>query len=388
MGAYFYTKKVIVKQQNKIKVCHLSSAHPATDIRIFHKEVSSLAQDELFDVSLITINCEEKIVNNVKLVSANSKSASRIWRIIKHSKAVYKKALQVNADIYHFHDPELLPYGLKLKRKGKIVIYDSHEDVPRQILGKPWIPLFIRKPIAFFYEKYENYICKRLSFVVVSTPTIKKRFIQVNPNCEAICNYPILKENSDLPDWETRKNEICYIGGITKIRGIVELVQALEFLPDVKLNLAGPYSPESLRLELQAIPAWSRVNDLGVVDRFGIVNILNSSKIGLVTLHPQENYLDSLPIKMFEYMYAGIPVIASNFPLWEQIVSENECGVCVDPFDIQGIADAISKLLLNDSLSHEMGQKGREAVLKYFNWENEEKKLIEIYKKLINNEGN
>lgn len=367
----------------KIKVCHLSSAHPANDIRIFHKEVSSLAASGYFDVSLITVNSEEKIQNGANLVSAKSKSASRIWRILNHSKAVYKKALELNADVYHFHDPELLPYGLKLKRKGKIVIYDSHEDVPRQILGKPWIPIFIRKPIAFFYEKYENYICKRLSFIVVSTPTIKKRFIQVNSNCEAICNYPILKENSELPTWETRKNEICYIGGITKIRGIIELIQALEFVPETKLNLAGPYSPENLKEEIQALPAWNYVDDYGFVNREKIVEILNKSKVGLVTLHPQENYLDSLPIKMFEYMYAGIPVIASNFPLWEQIVSENQCGICVDPFDINAISNAINLLLNDDEKAKKMGENGRKAVLEKFNWENEEKKLIDLYLKLI-----
>lgn len=369
--------------KNKIKVCHLTSAHPVEDIRIFHKEASSLANSGLFDVFLIAVNCEEKTFNNVKIVSAISKSSSRLWRIIQHSKAAYQKALELDAEIYHFHDPELLPYGLKLKRKGKIVIYDSHEDVPRQILGKPWIPLFIRKPIAYFFEKYENYVSKRLSFIVVSTPTIKKRFISINPNCEAICNYPILKENTELPSWESRKNEICYIGGITKIRGIIELVQALNLIPEIKLNLAGPISPVSLREELEALPAWKNVKDYGFVDRKTIVEILNKSKVGVVTLHPQENYLDSLPIKMFEYMYAGIPVIASNFPLWEKIVNDNNCGICLDPFDIQAIADSISLLLNDDEKSKQMGENGRNAVLNQFNWENEEKKLVELYLNLI-----
>lgn len=371
------------QSNKKIKVCHLSSAHPPGDIRIFHKECTSLASSGDFEVSLITVNSEEKIQNGVQLLSAKTNSSNRFFRMLNASKAVYKKALEVNADVYHFHDPELLPYGLKLQKKGKKVIYDAHEDVPRQILGKPWIPKILRKPIAYFYEKYEDYISSRLSFVVVSTPTIKKRYLKVTPNTEAICNYPILGENTHLPDWDSRANEICYIGGITRIRGAVEIVKTLELLPDVKLNMAGPYSSDSLKQELQVMPAWNRVKDYGFVSRQEIVGILNRSKVGLVTLYPQENYLDSLPIKMFEYMYAGIPVVASNFPLWKQIVTDHNCGICVNPLDVGDISTAVSKLLTDDHLAKQMGENGRKAVLDFYNWENEERKLINIYHQLF-----
>lgn len=369
----------------KIKVCHLTSAHKANDIRIFHKEACSLASSGLFEVYLIAVNAEEKQINNVNVVSAKTKSTSRLLRILNHSKAVYKKALEIDAEIYHFHDPELLPYGLKLQRKGKIVIYDSHEDVPRQILGKHWIPSILRKTIATIYEKYEDYVSSKLSFIVVSTPTIKNRFSKVNIQCEAICNYPILKENIEIPSWTNRGNSICYIGGITKIRGIVQLVNSLKLMPNVRLNLAGAFSPTSLKNELQEIESWSNVDDLGYVNRDEIIEILNKSKVGMVTLLPQENYIDSLPIKMFEYMYAGIPVVASNFPLWESIVNENQCGVCVDPYNEEEIAIKTLELLKDDDKAEKMGKNGREAVIKYFNWENEEKKLIEIYLKLSKN---
>ena len=107
--------------------------------------------------------------------------------------------------------------------------------------------------------------------------------------------------------------------------------------------------------------------------------MLNQSKIGIVTLHPKENYLESLPIKMFEYMHAGIPVIASNFPLWQEILTENKCGICVDPFNLDQIAEAIKYLLNNEEDARIMGINGREAVTKKYNWENEVKKLENIY---------
>jgi glycosyltransferase involved in cell wall biosynthesis len=367
----------------KYKICHLSSAHPASDIRIFHKECVSLAKDERFDVYLLTINSRTEKINNVQLVSVESKSKNRFTRILNSSRAVYKKALKLDADIYHFHDPELLPYGLKLIRRGKIVIYDAHEDVPRQILSKHWIPLFLRKSIANLYESYENYVAKRLSFVVTSTPTIEKRYKKINPNSSAICNYPILEENVVLPEWSTRNNEICYVGGITVVRGINEIVKVLELDNDLQINLAGAFSPLTLRDDLIKSNSWKQVNEYGVVDRNEILKILNKSKIGMVTLHPIENYLDSLPIKMFEYMYAGIPLIASDFPLWKELISENKCGYCVDPFDITETYRLIQTLLSNDDLAKKMGENGRKSVLEKYNWRIEEKKLISIYLKLL-----
>jgi glycosyltransferase involved in cell wall biosynthesis len=367
--------------RNAVKVCHFTSAHMADDVRIFHKECTSLAEAG-FQVYLVAANAEEKTINGVTIVSANVPKAGRFSRMLKTSRAVYKKALSLNADIYHFHDPELLPYGLKLKRKGKKVIYDAHEDLPRQISGKPWIPRVFRGIIAWMVEVYENYVNRRLSFVVAATPTIRERFVKVNANCTDVCNYPLLHEIAEMPAWSQRSQEVCYIGGITVIRGVGEVVDALEGLPGVSLNLAGAYSPLSFKDELMRSPGWQQVNEFGFVDRKAIAAILNRSKVGVVTLYPQSNYLESLPIKMFEYMLAGIPVVASNFPLWQQIVAENNCGVCVDPKDVSAISAAINDLLANDDASRIMGENGRKAVLEKFNWSEQATKMIAIYDKL------
>lgn len=365
-----------------LKICHLTSVHYSDDIRIFHKECTSLAKHKDFDVTLIAVNCESRVINDVKIISVPCTYKNRTERIFKASRMVYLKALEVDADVYHMHDPDLLYYGLKLHKRGKKVVYDSHEDVPRQILGKHWIPKPLRLTISNCYEAFENYICKRLDFIIVSTPTIKERFLKVNKQTESVCNYPLLGENNQLPSWEERKDEICYVGGITKIRGIVELIDVMEVLPSIRLNLAGSYSPMTLREELMAKVGWEKVNEFGQVDRVQIINILNSSKIGIVTLHPQENYIDSLPIKMFEYMYSGLPVIASNFPLWEQIISENQCGVCVDPFNIPEIASEVTRLLNDAITAQRMGENGRKAVIEKYNWAIEEQKLISIYTSL------
>lgn len=363
---------------DRVKICHMTSAHQDGDIRIFHKECVSLSEVG-YDVHLVIPNTISRIEKGVQIHSFELETKNRFQRFLKTAQKTYQVALSLNADIYHFHDPELLPYGLKLAKKGKKVIYDAHEDVPRQILGKPWIPAILRPLFAKTFEVFENFVAKRLSFVVVSTPTIKSRFLNITPNTEAICNYPILEEIKAPLSWESRKDEICYIGGITEIRGIRELIDALPYNSGIKLNLAGNYSPASFRDELTPKDGWKQVVEHGYVGRQEIVEILRRSKVGMVTLYPQENYLDSLPIKMYEYMFSGIPVIASNFPLWEEIISENQCGLCIDPKNPIEIGSAIQSILSNEEQAKRMGENGRKAVLEKYNWSIEKAKLNAIY---------
>ena len=327
-----------------MKICHLTSVHKWNDVRIFEKECVSLKKAG-HDVFLIAVNCQSGEFEGVNVISISSNVKSRFGRMTKTVNAVYRAALNVDADIYHFHDPELLFIGKKLQRKHlKKVIYDSHEDLPRQILDKLWIPAIFRIIISNRIEKYENRIAAKLSGIVAATPHIQKRFMEINMNTENINNFPIMEKMSLDVKWETRKNEICYIGGIFNSRGVGELVDAMDNV-NATLNLAGNYSPLELRDILLNKKGWVNVKEYGFVGRNEIVEILSRSKIGMVTLHPTKAYLDSLPIKMFEYMAAGIPVIASDFPLWRSIIDKYKCGICVDPKNVEKISETINFLL-------------------------------------------
>jgi glycosyltransferase involved in cell wall biosynthesis len=121
---------------------------------------------------------------------------------------------------------------------------------------------------------------------------------------------------------------------------------------------------------------------LGVLDRRGVAEVLGRSVAGLVTLHPLVNYLDALPIKMFEYMSAGIPVIASDFVLWREIVQDGGCGLCVDPLKPNEIANAIDYLVTHPDEARRLGQNGRRAVVERYNWTVEEGKLLAFYGRL------
>ena len=359
-----------------MKICHITTVHQPTDVRIFHKQCCSL-QKNGFSVDLIAPNVKEKSLKGVKLIGLKPTSKNRLYRIFKLSKLAYKLALESNADIYHFHDPELLRIGLKLTRKGKKVIYDAHEDLPRQILTKHWINPSLRKIISFLIEKYENYAASKMSGIIGATSHISNRFSDFNKRSININNYPIITEFQLTPTI-SKNNKIVYSGGISKQRGIIEIIKAIED-SEINLLLAGKFLDPKLEKDLKILNGWSNVNYLGFLNRIEIAKIYKKANIGMVTLHPTLNYKDSLPVKMFEYMAAGIPVIASNFDKWKKIIDENNCGITVNPKDPIQIRQAIEYLLNNPIEATKMGANGLKAVKEVYNWNIEEKKLLDLY---------
>tara|TARA_B100001939_G_scaffold16845_2_gene14086 strand:+ start:2586 stop:3677 length:1092 start_codon:yes stop_codon:yes gene_type:complete len=361
------------------KVCHITTVHKGLDVRIYHKECITLSKD--FEVYLIINDKINQITNeSVKLIEINNSSKNRISRFFKSSNEALKKAIEINADIYHLHDPELLRIALKLKKRNKKVIYDAHEDLPRQILTKHWIPKIIRKPIAYLVEKAENNIVKKIDGVISATPTINERFYKLNRNSVNVNNYPIIEEFNKTQKKLT-KPQIIYAGGISIERGIVEIIDSLEHL-GVDLNLAGKFLDPSLKNKLESHKSWGKVNYKGFLGRKEITELYNNSLLGMVTLYPTKNYQTSLPVKMFEYMAAGLPVIASNFPYWESIIEKYECGICVDPTSVSDITKAIKTLVENPNIAKTMGENGLNAIKTHFNWGKEGQKLTSFYHQL------
>jgi glycosyltransferase involved in cell wall biosynthesis len=344
------------------------------------KMCTSLAKEGYLVKLVVADGRGNEIKNGVEIIDAGFKSSYRLIRMTRTVRNVYQIARYLNADIYHLHDPELLPIGLKLKRLGKKVIFDSHEDVPVQILAKPYLNMFFRRIIGGIYAVYERYACSRIDGVIAATPHIKNKFQKINKNCENVNNYPKLNELDASSPWNQKHNQICYIGGIARVRGINELVHAMSSVnPGTRLQLAGLFSNSNFESEIKNINAWKYVDELGYLDRTEVANLLSKSILGVVTLHPVKNYIDALPVKMFEYMCAGIPVIASKFPEWQKIIEKHNCGICVDPLNSKEISNAINYLINNPQVAKRMGENGRIAIEKEYNWMNEEKKLLNFY---------
>jgi len=364
------------------KAIHLTSVHPRDDIRIYFKQCISL-EEAGYEVNLIVADGKGNDFKNIiNIFDVGKPSCSRLFRMTMTTFKILLLAMKMDGDVYHFHDPELMLAGLALKLKGKKVLYDVHEDLPRQVLSKVWIKPLFRRMVSMLVEKFENFSASCFDGVVCATPHILRRFESINEKSINVNNFPRVEEISLAPSWGQRENEICYIGGISENRGIRELVSVMENV-DAPLNLLGQFQNISLREELISKPGWAKVREYGQVSRDVVVQVLSLSKVGIVILKPISNYIDSLPIKMFEYMLAGVPVVASNFPVWESIISEHECGICIDPQDISGISHAINLLLEDQNKAKKMGENGRNAVIEKFNWKCESAKLVELYKSVI-----
>ena len=367
-------------------VVHLSSVHPSFDIRIFHRECKTLARAG-YEVVLVVQHDRDEKVEGIQ-IRALSKPKNRLDRMTRTAWQVYRSAIKEDAQLYHLHDPELILIGLLLKIRGKRVIYDVHEDYPSSLLSREWIHPRVRSSIVKGVTSAEWAGAVLFDGIAAATPAIAKRF--PSSKTVTIQNFPIL--NKLVPNTTTtthypqRPPILVYIGVISEMRGIREMVLATGLIPGhlgAQLYLAGNFSPAETEYEIKKLAGWERVKYLEWQSREGVATLLGIARIGLVVLHPEPNHIKSQPNKLFEYMSAGIPVIASHFPLWKEIVEKAGCGLLVNPLDPKEIAEAIGWLLEHPGEAEEMGQRGQAAVRERYNWDYEADKLLVFYQKVI-----
>ena len=368
----------------KKNILILSSVHRWDDTRIFEKEAKSLANK--FNVELHAIgDFDEMEIDGIKIFGherGRRLFPLKIWIIY------FKVALSAKESIIHFHDPDLVLLGLILKILGRTVIYDVHEDVSSQILDKSWIPAIFRKPISWLYNLFEKFFSSYFDTVIVVTEHIKKQFKEQDTTI--IHNYPRLdgfpikkyKLNLDAPF------KVVYAGLISAERGIFELIEASKLIgesPSIEINIIGSFASKIIEKDFYHRISGSNasINYLGSLKYKDAMKLLYNSDVGLVCFRPRPNHINALPNKMFEYMQAGIPVICSNFPLWYDIIEKNECGLTIDPSDPEDIVKALNFLASNPEKARSMGENGIRLVKEKYNWNMEEKKLIDCYENLF-----
>lgn len=369
------------------RVVHMTSAHQAGDSRIFHRECRTLAA-EGFEVELIVPDCEEAVRDGVHIVPV-PRAISRFDRVTRLAWRILRVARARRATIYHFHDPELLPVGVALSLLGAKVVYDVHEDYGNQVAEREWIPRRLRRPAAVAVGLAENVCVRALDGVVAVTPTIAGKFAP--SKTETVQNFPPHAEFApvSIDGYIARRPLVAYTGEISALRGAREMVAAMELVSrsDACLVMAGRFPSEALNQELRGRPGWTRVDYRGWVERPSLPALLEQCRVGLALLHPVENYLTAQPIKLFEYMAAGIPVVASDFPAWRPFVAEEGAGVLVNPLDAGAVAAAITGLLDDPVEAWEMGQRGRRAVETRLGWESQGARLVGLYHRLLAGDG-
>ncbi|MBN1661418.1 MAG: glycosyltransferase family 4 protein [Anaerolineae bacterium] len=366
-------------------VVHLTTVHRPFDTRIYTKECRTLA-DHGYRVSLIAPHTEREVCDGIEIIPV-PRFESRLRRTTLGVWALYRLARQLDADLYHFHDPELLPVGLLLKRTTRAaVIYDAHEDFPRQVKGREWVPRYLKPILAWSIEKIEGAVANRIDAVVTVTEEILNRFSGAR-TC-LVKNYPLLSM-MDTTHHDQRTYEgnhrLIYTGGMTNHRGVVQIVEALPYVrtPGVQLILLGKAIDREAEEAVRASPGFAFVDYRGLVPYDELYGHLHSAAIGLICSQPIYGYDLAQPIKLFEYMSAGLPVIASHFELWKEIVTGNDCGITIDPTSPQQIAGAVDRLLTNPELRKKMGENARRVVREKYNWEVESLKLLDLYDDLL-----
>ena len=298
---------------------------------------------------------------------------------------LWRRVRRINPAIVHIHDPELLLTTYVLRMLGYKVIYDVHEDYPEKIREKGWIPRWMRGCVRLVFMGIESLSCRICSGVVAATDHIARRY---HPGKTVVVrNYTML--NSAEKSSNEPHVSFVYAGVLSPLRGVREMLHAIELLDNdsVQLDIYGHFTDRKLRAWVSEYKTSANVNIHGWKERDEVIAHYSTSAAGLVLLHPTGTYTQSLPIKLFEYMASGLPVIASDFPYWRDIIESEQCGLMVDPLDTQAIADAMQWVMDNPDEAAEMGMRGRQAVADRYNWKSERKTLLALYQRVLLKSG-
>ncbi|WP_276649698.1 glycosyltransferase [Globicatella sulfidifaciens] len=371
------------------KVIHLTTVHHPFDTRIYHKECLSLDRAG-YNVSLIvpldnkSTGDEVVTEDGIRLI-ATKKRKNRIARMVISTWQTYRLAKKEQADYYHFHDPELLWVGWLLKKKNNIVIYDVHEDYYTGILQKDYLKRPIRKAIAKLYDKIEGFFIKRMDLALA-----EKYYQERYPQGEQILNYPILNKDLINADRNQQKlsNTLIYTGNVTEVRGSDLHATLPRLFSKPEVYFYGKCDEQiAKRMNALAGNTNDRLHFTGI-GHFVEREVIDKAYIeknwlaGLAIFPPTEHYKRKELTKFFEYMTAGIPIICSNFPVWQKFIDRYQCGITVNPADSDTWEKAIHELKTNPEKRKQMIENGRQAILNELNWQVEEEKLINWYKQI------
>lgn len=358
-------------------IFHITSVHQRYDTRIFKKECVSLAQAGHSVTLIVCDGLGNEVKEGVTIIDigvSNKMERLKRFRILPNKIYQYLMTQKDKIDFVHFHDPELIFIGTKLVKNGTKVIYDVHEHVPNQILSKPYLPKFSRKLISWIVNKIEMKLSRCFFAIISVTDELVNRFLKINKNVFLLRNFPVLSSFPE-PDFSQKTGCFLYAGGVTRIRGALEMSQAIS-LNKIPLDIYGPVDNY----------IGNQLNDnqfchvYGTVEQSILIEKYKKASVGLCVLHKVPNYLDSYPIKLFEYMASGLAVIISDIPMWKEIVESCKCGICVNPYNIDEIANAMVYMKEHPEEIKQMGMNGRKAVIEKYSWESEEPTLLSIYK--------
>lgn len=365
-----------------MKICHVTSVHQSTDPRVFQKECVSLAKAG-YETYLVAKG-ESREDQGVHVIGVGAPPAGRLKRMTVFSRQVVQAALAVDAEVYHLHDPELLLHALTLKRKGKKVIFDSHEFYTLLMRDKYYLKC--AGAVAWLYGKFETYVFRRIDAVVAPCTKDGKDFFAGKTRRTAIvANYALKSELYDAYVPGGREEPVmCYVGALNEARGITNLVRTAD-KAGMRLILGGDFQPPAYGEILKDEPGYALVDYRGHADRSQVRQILQEASIGMYTLRNvgQYNIVDTFGVKVYEYMSMALPIVMSDSAYARRVKEAYDFGILVDPDDVEQMAQAVRYLADHPEERARMGAEGRRAVAEAFNWDSQAKVLVDLYRDLI-----
>ena len=374
-----------------MKVCILSSVHIALDNRVFYREARSL-QRAGHDVTLIAVHDRDEIRDGVRLIALPRVprwQRPRLWL------ELLRRARATGADVYHFHDPELLLVTPWLRLlTGRPTIYDVHEVYADFIQVKDYMPAWLRYPLAWVFRRVEPLLARLQSGLIFADDQIAAAFEGIRRPKTTLFNYPLpaLVEAGDRAtrNLTDRPPVVLHLGGHERNRGTRLMIQAFHQVlaqrPDARLMLVGPYTPTGLRREVQADVERRGIGHAvtltGRVPFDQVGDYLTRAAVGWVAWQNVPKNAKNIPTKLFEYMAYRLPIVSSDLPSVRPYVRQGQNGYLVPPADAAAHAQAILRLLNAPDLARRLGDEGQALVRQRFNWSSEEGKLLALYEQL------
>ena len=365
-------------------VVHLTTVHDPFDSRVFHRECKTLTEAG-YEVALLAPGGNDSTVDGIQ-VGSLPRYDSRILRMSLGVGRTLLKALATRADLYHFHDPELIPAGLLLRLLGRRVIYDIHEDNRTALEEREYLPSSLRALTARLLAWAEEGSSRHFHLVLA-----ERYYAERFPRGETVLNYarfPTLDENRLEARPRAGHPRLIYTGNVKPYRGAHRHAELLQHLPEAELFLVGRCDPQ-LAAELLANADPERLHLEGVgayVPHQRIVSyyLRECWTAGLALFPPSRHTRRKELTKIFEYMAFGIPVLCADFPNLRRIVEGAECGICVDPENGPAAAEAIRYLWEHPKAARRMGENGRKAARTTYNWDTQAEKLLRLYDTILN----
>jgi glycosyltransferase involved in cell wall biosynthesis len=373
------------------KVCHFSSVHQVWDTRVFHRECVSLAK--IFDVTLIAIGEGNQIKQGVQVIGI-PKPKNFWYRYLFTIWKVFILAVKVDAQIYHIHDAEMVPFGIVLSILGKKVIYDIHENTHGDILLKPWLPKPIRKILASLYNLVLRIASRFMHFiVVVADPKFLTSFFVKEEECTIIQNFADTSEMGEFRVIDRHVlpgNHLFYVGMIRDMYYSIDpVLEAVALLKEkgirVDLHLVG-YFGSKTNTKLDTVACWERIHEqihyYGFLETQEAYKVSMQCKIGICIKNQPEDMLVSHERKLFEYMAIGLPSIFCNRSIYTDLNTKTSIGLAINIESAEEISVAIAELLKKEE-NYAASQNNFTHSNEDYNWQKEEQKLLGLYRILL-----